>query len=170
LKPDNIHRSAAISECGLYRYSLMRAVQEWFPKPGIVVWVLNNPSTADGISDDPTVRKCWKYTVGWGYGAMEFVNTNPWRATDPRLAEMPPAQALAINDEWVKMSLENSPLVIAAWGDKANPVLARRMYTLIHSLGPLHAMRVTKAGNPQHPLYLPGDTSPQLWKADVYLN
>lgn len=171
---DGIVRSAVLSECGLYRYSLMRrlADQLWHEhlKPGIVVWVLNNPSTADGTGDDPTVRKCWKYTVGWGYSTMEFINTNPWRATDPKLAEMPPEQALVINDEWLKMAMENAAVTIAAWGDKANPTLARRAYGVIHGLGPVYSMRVTKAGNPQHPLYLPGDTRPQLWKADAYLN
>lgn len=171
-RPPEAMRAAAISECGLYRYSLLRVIDEVRPGviPGAVVWVLNNPSTADGTTDDPTVRKCWKFTTDWGYGQMEFINTNPWRATDPKAACVPPEQALAINDQWVHISVAHAALVIAAWGDKANMVLARRAYSVIHGLGPVCAMRVTKAGNPQHPLYLPGDTRPQLWKADAYLN
>lgn len=171
---DGIYRTAAVSECGLYRYSLTRRLSPelWHEnvKTGIVLWVLHNPSTADGTKDDATVRKCWRYTVGWGYGAMEFVNTNPWRATDPKLACMPPEPALEINDAWMNISVAESVVTIAAWGDRANPLLARRAHALIRTLGPLYAMRVTKAGNPQHPLYLPGDTMPQPWKADAYLN
>ena len=171
---DGIVRSAAVSECGLYRYSLMRRLSPelWHGhlKPGIVLWVLNNPSTADGTADDATVRKCWRYTVGWGYGCMEFINTNPWRSTDPKLAQHPPEQAMAINDEWLRNATTDSVITICAWGDKANMELARRAHAVMRTLGPLYAMRVTKAGNPQHPLYLPGDTKPQIWKADAYLN
>jgi hypothetical protein len=151
----------------------MRRVQDPWPTgllPGIVVWCLNNPSMADGKRDDPTVKKLWHYTTLWGYGCMELVNTNPCRATDPKAAWMPPEPALAINDEWLKMAVENSAITIAAWGNEAHPVLARRAYSHIHTLGPVYAMRVSKPGNPYHPLYLPGDLRPQLWKADAYLN
>lgn len=162
-------RGAIISDCGAYRMQLIRALpQEELTTaiqagPG-VAWVLNNPSTADALTDDPTVRKCWKFTRAWGFASMMFVNTNPHRATDPKAARMPPEEVLVANDSWLQLAASNWPYVIAAWGDKANPVLAQRAINVIHPLGPLHAMRVTKAGNPQHPLYLPGSTLPQIWK------
>lgn len=139
-------------------------------KPGCVAWVLNNPSTADGEEDDATVRKCWRYTTDWGYGHMEFVNTNPWRSTNPKLACMPPEEALGINDQWVRNAVTDSVITIAAWGAEANPVLARRAFKVIHELGPLYAMRITKGGHPYHPLYLPGNLKPTEWRADAYLN
>jgi len=39
--------SAIISECGRYRYELRRVLSDTPEKPGTVVWVLCNPSTAD---------------------------------------------------------------------------------------------------------------------------
>lgn len=157
---DGIVRSAVMSDCGLYRYSLMRRLS---PE----LW---HDHLLPGTVDDATARKGWRYTTGWGYGCMEFINTNPWRSTDPKLARHPPEQALTINDEWLRMSVTESVITICAWGDKANMELARRAHGVMRTLGPLYAMRVTKLGNPQHPLYLPGDTKPLEWRADAYLN
>lgn len=163
-----MNRSAVLSECETYRMQLIRCLErhEWTTstQPGVVAWVLNNPSTADAEIDDPTVRKCWAFTRRWNYGQMMFVNTNPYRATDPARALVPPEAVLTANDSWLFYAMTQSPLVVAAWGDRANPMLAQRAVRVLHTLGPLHAMRVTKAGNPQHPLYLPADTVPELWK------
>lgn len=169
-----MHRSAVLSECGNFRFQLTREVDRelWHEHlhPGCIAWVLNNPSTADHEVDDPTVRKCWAYTLRWGFGRMMFVNTNPYRATDPKRAKFPEEQILLANDSWLAYAVSQCPYVVAAWGDKANPELARRAVNVIHQLGPLHAMRVTQAGNPQHPLYLPADTEPKLWTPTKGLN
>jgi hypothetical protein len=99
---------------------------------------------------------------------MMFVNTNPFRATDPNVGRMAADAGfnddiLAANDSWLRYAQGQCPYLIAAWGDKAAPYLVRRAISVLHPIGPLHAMRVTKQGNPQHPLYLPGNLQPQLW-------
>jgi hypothetical protein len=137
-------------------------------RSGFVVFVLNNPSTADSTVDDPTVMRGWGYTRLWGYGAMMFVNTNPFRATNPAMAEMPDAYVQMMNDGWLRHAMEVSAVTICGWGDKANPTLARHAFEVMHVLGPLHALRVTKAGNPQHPLYLASTCKPQLWRGERY--
>ena len=43
-------RDAIISECGKYRYSLMR---EWNKNKGKVLFIMLNPSKADDKEDDP---------------------------------------------------------------------------------------------------------------------
>jgi len=133
-------------------------------------WVLNNPSTADGEHNDPTVAKAWAFSTAWGYDSMVFVNTNPYRSTDPKLAKMPPEEVLVQNDEWLRTIMTSTLMVVCGWGDKANPELARRAVIVMHELGPLHALKVTKSGNPGHPLYLPGDLKPTLWNPDKCLH
>ena len=167
-------KSAVLSADETCRFQLCRALcrEDWATTtlPGFVAWVLNNPSTADAELDDPTVRKCWTYTLRWGYGAMMFVNTNPWRSTDPKGARVPHEDYLLANDSWLRYAVGQCPYVVAAWGDRANRDLAMRAVNIIHPIGPLHALRVTQSGNPQHPLYLPGDLQPQLWKPNTGLN
>lgn len=175
-------RKATISECGTYRVALSREydptcvnctdARKWPGGPprksGFVSWVLNNPSTADGINDDPTVRKAWKYTRGWGYGAMLFVNTNCYRSTHPELALYPSDYVMMQNDGWLRHAMDISALTICGWGDRANDALAKHAFEIMHELGPLHAMRITKDGNPQHPLYLASTCEPNLWKGEKY--
>jgi hypothetical protein len=58
-----------------------------------VMFVLMNPSTADPLVDDPTVAKCRRLAVKWGYGSMYVGNTFAYRATDQgRLTEVISAQ------------------------------------------------------------------------------
>ena len=46
--------NAVISDCGLYRYKLSRHWEQGLQR---LVFIGLNPSTADAIEDDPTVRK-----------------------------------------------------------------------------------------------------------------
>lgn len=168
LKPEAPHGGAVISECQEYRYWLWRSLLPRINEA--VAWVLNNPSTADAKANDPTVAKAWKYTTDWGFESMIFVNTNPHRSTDPALARVPPFWAQLNNDRWLIHAMRHSKVVVCGWGDKANPELAKRAVTVAHALGPLSALRVTKQGNPQHPLYLPGNLKPIVWNPEKWLH
>ena len=173
-------RSARISSDGTYRATLTRWLNPYckakccsegaFPREGYIAWVLNNPSTADADSDDPTIRRLWGFTRLYGFNAMHVVNTNPYRSTDPKGALIPPEDVLTINDQWLKEVHKQSFMTICAWGDKANDTLARRASLLLHEMGGLYALRVTKQGNPQHPLYLPGATVPSQWVPSKWIN
>lgn len=170
--PSNIeeakYRGAMLSSDGLYRLWLWRALSTNVQRA--CAWILNNPSTADGESDDPTVRRAWGFTRAWGYDGMIFANVNPFRATNPKDAKSPPEIIQLANDDWLREAMRVTQLVVCGWGDKANPVLAERAVHVMHMLGPLHALRITKQGNPQHPLYLPGNLTPQLWRPAKWLH
>jgi hypothetical protein len=165
-----MRRWAVISPDRLYRMQLGRCIDSWQPGMSFIAWVLNNPSTADEEQDDPTVRRLWQYTLDWRYAAMVVVNTNPFRSTDPKLATVPPEHVLSTNDAWLVNAIAYAAKVICGWGDKAHKDLAQRAVNTMHPLGPIYSMRVTKAGNPQHPLYLPGDLEPQLWNPTRWLH
>ena len=74
-------KKAIISDCNKYRYELHR---EWDKKKGKVLFIMLNPSTADGVEDDLTTRRCIKYAERWGYGGIMIGNIYPFRAKRPK--------------------------------------------------------------------------------------
>lgn len=107
--------SAVISDCGRYRYSLYRkwAKSERMP----VMWVMLNPSTADGTEDDPTIRRCVEFSRRWGFGSMFVGNLYALRATNP--ADVPFGTSEAIgpeNERHLYNMGSQSAKVICAWG------------------------------------------------------
>jgi hypothetical protein len=153
--------SAVISPCGLYRYALHR---RWREGPQ-VLFVCLNPSIADAFTNDRSVQKMIRFAKRWGYSALAIGNLFGFRATEPRdmLAADDPVGPE--NDRWLRALAEESQLVVAGWGtdgvyrDRDKAVLA-----LLQGHD-LHYLRLTKAGHPGHPLFLPGNLNPILWRA-----
>lgn len=73
-------RGAVFSDDRVYRYQLRRC---WDVTEPIVAFVMLNPSTADAIEDDPTVRRCIGFAKNWGYGALLVGNLFAARTTRP---------------------------------------------------------------------------------------
>lgn len=165
----NTGKAAVLSTCHQYRYSLQRYVKPPIASFRWVLWVLNNPSTADHDIDDATVRRTWAFTESWGFNGMLLINTNPYRCTNPRSQRIPPAHILAANDAYLIDAMSQYDLTVCGWGDAANPELVKRAALVLHSCGPLHSLRVTKQGNPGHPLYLPGNLQPKPWSPTKWL-
>ena len=74
-------KKAIISDCNRYRYELHR---EWDKKKGKVLFIMLNPSTADGLNDDLTTIRCMNFAKKWGYGGIMIGNIYPFRAKRPR--------------------------------------------------------------------------------------
>jgi hypothetical protein len=166
-----VNRSAVISPCGKYRFSLTREEASLFNgSKGTVLFGLTNPSTADAHTDDRTVMKGWTYTRRWGYHRMIYVNSNPYRSTDPDAAVIPPETILAENDTHIRFAAAESDLIILAYGTRANPVLAARMMGVLWSQKPLYVLELSKDGTPKHPLYLNGHLQPTLWRQRSFFN
>jgi len=146
---------------GQYRYHLWRA---WKSAARSVCWVMLNPSTADGMKDDPTIRKCMAFSRAMGFGALDVVNLYALRSTDPaalRAAGFPIGER---TDAVVRRVLsEYVDRVIVAWGTKAQEERAGAMLQLIREAGhePL-SLHTTAAGAPGHPLYLRLDSKAGL--------
>jgi hypothetical protein len=101
---------------------------------------------------------------------MVLVNVNAYRATKPSDALYPSEDVAAVNDNWLRTTHANSSMTVCAWGDKANETLVTRAVRAIYPIGPLQALRVTKRGNPQHPLYLPAATMPSNFVPLKWIN
>lgn len=150
--------SATLSPCGRYRYNLTRC---WGPGPA-AAFICLNPSTADGTTDDPTIRRIRGFAKAWGYGAFVVANLYAYRATDPRELWKAADPVGPDNDHHLKLAAADCDLVVAAWGANARPDRIAEVLGL-HGMGRLAALAVTKDGQPRHPLYLRGDLTPQSW-------
>lgn len=149
LRPHLVKRSATFSPCRRYRYALWRTWDA--ARPG-VLFIGLNPSTADEVADDPTIRRCMGYARSWGYGGVCVANLFAWRATKPadlRAAEDPVG---ADNDAWLARLADGASLVVAAWGNHG--AWLGRSREVAEMLPDLHCLQRNRSGEPTHPLYL----------------
>ena len=132
--------------------------------PGTVAFVMLNPSTADDANDDPTIRRCVGFAKAWGHASLIVVNTNPMRSTNPRRTPEPNEFDLLENDEYLRRAVFTADRVVCAWGSHVRTDLRERaLYVLRDEGRDLHHLGLTKRGEPRHPLYLPGNLTPQIW-------
>jgi hypothetical protein len=109
-----VNRGAVLSDepCPFYRYRLWR---EWSDGPRCV-FVGINPSTADAIKDDATIRKCIGFAQRWGFGSLDMINLFAWRDTD-QLALLKSVNPIGPdNDMACKIVFETASRVVWAWG------------------------------------------------------
>jgi hypothetical protein len=151
-----IQSDAGISECGLYRYWLTRT---WGEAPP-VCWVALNPSTADAVEDDPTIRRIMGFSRLWCAGGIVVVNLFALRATDPRVLRKHLAPVGPDNDRAIVEHAMKAMCVVAAWGaDGSYLGRDREVLTLLKCVGVgVKCLGVTKEEHPRHPLYLRADT------------
>lgn len=149
---DGLTRMAELSECGRYRWWLRRS---W--KHGgdgrVVCFVMLNPSTADAMIDDPTIRRCMGFARRWGYSAVSVRNLFALRATDPKelLTADDPVGGRRGNIQLRLAATAHTTVV--AWGAKV-PFGRDRVALEMFGNQPLWCLGTTKLGHPRHPLYV----------------
>jgi hypothetical protein len=163
---DDIIRMATLSDEPepLYRYVLGR---RWGGEAdGRVNFVMLNPSTADGLQDDPTIRRCVGFVKSWGYGELIVTNLFAFRSTDPKRLKRVTDPSGPLNDGVILHNAVSSGVVVCAWG--AHGTLYgrdRAVLRLLKGAGVTpHYLKLTAGGCPQHPLYLSGSLVPQEWR------
>ena len=177
-----INSGARISQCGTYRYKLWR---EWrgshdpknwrwlgkdgagenYGEPRACLFVMLNPSTADGEKDDATIRRCVGFAKSWNFERLEVVNLFAYRATKPRdvLARQNQREDIIgwQNSELIASAAIDAGLIVCAWGANAADLDPTNDHaeTVRGWLGnQAHfALGFTKDGHPRHPLYVPLD-------------
>jgi hypothetical protein len=134
-----------------------------------MLFVMLNPSTADGSEDDPTIRRCRGFALREHATRFDVVNLFSYRATDPRdLAIADPSFDLVgpDNDNTIRrLASEVDQIVVAwgAWGDRFGARVAQ-VVTLLEGSDlaaqagggarPLYCLGTTNSGQPCHPLML----------------
>lgn len=146
-----MERRTILSPCRKYRYCLWR---EWDKgNQAYALFIGLNPSTADEVEDDATIRRCVGYAKRWGYGALCMVNLFAFRATDPRMLKEQDAPVGEDNDRWLVECATDAAVVVAAWG-VGGSLLARDRAVMRLLDGKLSCLALTKNEHPKHPLYL----------------
>lgn len=154
---DYFRKGAIIDETNMYRYLLWRS---WDASRPMVTFIMLNPSTADGMDDDATIRRCVGFADSWGYGSIEVVNLFAYRATHPEVLKGCDDPIGPENDDYIEISAARSKMVIAAWGTNGN--LLNRNKAVCKLLDTVHCIDISKEGHPKHPLYLKSDLKPKL--------
>ena len=177
---DGILRAAVISECGMHRYLLTR---RWAPGP-TDLWVMLNPSMADGRQDDPTLRRIVAFSRGWGAGSLAVVNLASLRSSHPdalydeTVAPIGP-EANRYIAEAAERTATSGGRILAGWGsavrfDDFAPFFLRgrdqKVLRTLTSFGDVYCLGKTAAGAPVHPLArgrsrVPDDAEPRLFAA-----
>ena len=152
-------KAAVFSSDRIHRYTLSRI---WDPDKRPVLFICLNPSTADETKDDPTVRRCIGYARDWGYGGMVMCNIFAFRATDPKKMKAAEDPIGRHNDWWLLREAEQAGIAVAAWGTHGEHLARGTAVRRLLKNYMLHSLKMTKGGEPGHPLYLPKDLEPQI--------
>jgi len=139
-----------------YRYILER---NWLGNGRAVNFVMLNPSTADDVVDDPTIRRCVGFAKRWLFDRLVVTNLFALRATDPselaRLALRDRNMAIGQhNDLRISEAAARCDVIVAAWGDQGQLADERAAEVLAGPLGGklIYCIAKTFRGCPCHPV------------------
>ena len=174
------HSGADISPDGRYRYRLWRewrgleSGKHWrwlnavdgaghrLGEPLSCLFVMLNPSTADGDKDDPTIRRCVSFAKREGYDRLDVVNLFAHRATDPReiLRMLDKDEPYGPrNQAVIQRAVSDAGVIVCAWGAHGNHL--EHDQTVLGWLQgwdvPMKCLGRTLDNHPRHPLYVKGD-------------
>ncbi len=156
-----MHRDAVITDCKLYRYMLER---EWAEGMETCVFVMLNPSTADAMQDDNTIRRCISYAQDWDFTRLQVVNIYGFRATKPAdlwKAKDPMGEH---NMLWIHEVCKDAGRIVLAWGDHGvkHGAGAEMEAMLVETYADcVVVLGRNKSGEPVHPLYQRKDVKPK---------
>lgn len=148
--------SALFSKCGTYRYVLTRTIAQnirWV-KPAL--FIMLNPSTADEVNNDPTIRRCISFAKREGCTSLTVVNLFALRATDPKDLAKHTDPIGEENNKIIKDMIQAHymGIVVAAWGSHS---MAHERAKEVLKFGSFRCLGKTKNGSPRHPLYVKSD-------------
>ena len=107
----NVIGGATFSRDRRYRYRLWR---RWDRSRAVVAFVMLNPSTADAMHDDPTIRRCVGFARAWGFGGVDVVNLFALRATDTRALRKAADPIGPANDRHLRRAVRSAGLIVLA--------------------------------------------------------
>lgn len=132
-----------------HRYLLWRRIADG-ERTLLVVGL--NPSTADELRNDPTIRRCLGFAQDWDFSRLLVANLFAYRATKPEDLRRADDPVGSENDRWLKAASEVADLTLAAWGNSG--LWLERHVAVVRLLNDPHCLGRTKHGTPRHPLYV----------------
>lgn len=144
-------KDAVLSEDKKHRFVLSRI---WDKQKPYVMFIGLNPSTADGNTDDATIRRLRGFSSRLGYGGFYIVNLFTYRATQPHELHAP---GVVVNhelaDSYITATAEKCQAVVFCWGNDG--MLYNRDQDIIKLFPGALCFGKTQNGNPRHPVRLP---------------
>lgn len=149
-------KSAKISPCGQYRYTLRRNWQGKDEATKSVAFVMLNPSVADGENDDPTLKRVIGFAKQNGFNDVLVVNLFALISSDPKRLQTHDDPIGEDNEIYLRHAVKNYGVVILAWG--AEPIAESEALNFLSEftddLDRFKCLGRNKNGSPKHPLYL----------------
>lgn len=145
---------ADFSPCGRYRTRLWRT---WGDDAApYALFIGMNPSVADAMTDDPTVRREIGFTQRWGLTSYVKTNVSAYRATDPKRLNGADIDCAANRDAILHAALdaEHTVLAFGTLKGEMRRLAAEIVSVLMAHEVPLRCLGTTADGSPRHPLYL----------------
>ena len=151
---------AVLSQCRSYRYRVVRVWDSQKPRLGVVG---HSWSVASEWRTDATVRRCVEFARAWGYGGVDVGNLY---GIQPRRFASAADPVGPDNDAHLAAMRADNDLVVLGWGVQAHPDRAHAVAELLRNLsehrgGSLAVLGWTECGQPQHPLHVPKDSTPE---------
>ena len=143
-----INKSAVFSSCRKYRYSLTRS---WNSADGYVLFIGLNPSIADEMVDDPTLKRCLNFAKEWGYGGLIMVNLFAYMSTYPSELKKVALPIGKENNKHILEGYQKCQLTVIAWGNDG--YLLKRDKEVLAIIDNPMCLNINKSGQPAHPLY-----------------
>ena len=134
-------------------------------------FIMLNPSTADDVFDDATIRRCVGFAKRWGFSGLVVTNLFAYRATQPTdLKALIEAGGFDValgegNIEHLDREAETAKCIVCAWGDNAEKLSVNHDIGIIGRLHhyDLYCIRRTAKGNPAHPVRERYTDAPELF-------
>jgi hypothetical protein len=139
---------AVFSSSHEFRYALWRI---WQQNGAMLLYIGLNPSTANNIKDDPTIRRMVGFAKAWGYGGLYVGNLFSFVSSDPKLLHG--QLGGGATDTALKKMRQLSSTVLVGWGNWGHQAGTRPTEVLAIVGDPVYCLKVTKMGEPSHPLY-----------------
>ncbi len=156
------------SKCGAYRWWLRRELNN---NKNSILFIGLNPSKANQIDDDPTLKRIIRFSESWGYGNILVINLFAIISSSPSVLKSSIDPIGIDNDEEIRLRLsewEQNPFwdLWLGWGSKGfwmqrdlfvldliKSIYKNRLNKFSNAKGPL-ALGLTRNGRPLHPLYV----------------
>lgn len=148
-----IAKTAELFPCRRYRYSLTRTWDNGKPH---VLFIGLNPSTADELTDDATIRRCMRFAESWGYGGIVMANLFAFRSRHPKIMKESKDPVGPENNQKLTVLSTQAGLIVAAWGTHGN--YKGRDNEVKRLIPGMKCLGTTKDGHPKHPLFLKSNT------------
>lgn len=155
IKKKYVYTDAIFSDDKKYRYSLTRI---WDESKPYYIWIMLNPSDADAIVDDPTIRRCINFSKDSDAGGIIVINLFARIETySNRLYPHYKAGCDIVgekNCQYFDRYCTIDHMIICAWGNIPKGLKIPKYKSLIQQKDRLFCLHRNSTGWPTHPLYL----------------